>query len=190
MRIDTVKRAMQNTVNTQSNSLMLNQKFETMHCGEVMVCDYQSAKEITVIFTATGTKIKTTKRVLTGSDKPRLRDPLAKSVFGIGCIGVGPYKAHQGPADTREFGVWRAMLRRCYYRRSKHHQRSYEGCVVADEWHNFQVFAKWFRENYPDDGGRYQLDKDTLFPGNKVYSPERCRFVTQAENLSARRMRK
>lgn len=163
---------------------MFGLKFTTMHCGDVIVCEYKNTKNITVVFIDTGTILKTTKRVLTGSDRPRLRDLLAKSVFGIGCIGIGKHKAHEGPADTKPFSIWRAMLRRCYYKPERTAWR--EGCTVIDEWLNFQVFAEWFEQKYPKDGDNYQLDKDINIPGNKRYSPEACCFVTQQENLAAR----
>lgn len=163
---------------------MFGEKFTTQHCGDVIVCEYKNTKNITVVFVDTGTTLKTTKRVLTGSDRPRLRDPLAKSVFGVGCIGVGQHKAHDGPADTKAFSIWRAMLRRCYYEPERTAWR--DGCTVADEWLNFQTFAEWFEKNCPRDGGRYQLDKDLTIPGNKRYSPGACRFVTQQENLAGR----
>lgn len=166
---------------------MFGNRYTTQHCGDVVVCEYKNSKNITVVFVDTGTTLVTTKRVLTGSDNPRLRDPLAKSVFGVGCIGVGKHKAHNGRADTKAFGVWRAMLRRCYYAPERTAWR--EGCTVADEWLNFQNFADWFEQNYPADGGQYQLDKDIKIPGNKRYSPEACSFVTQSKNLAARRFR-
>lgn len=166
---------------------MMGQEFETQNCGRVVVCDYKNRENVTVTFLNTGYVLKTTKDRLTKSDKPRLRDPLAPTVFGVGHIGIGPHKAHDRGADTKPYAIWRAMLRRCYYRGSKHHQPSYERCDVAPIWHDFQAFADWFAKNYPDDGGRYQLDKDTIVEGNRTYSPGRCRFVTQAENLAARK---
>ncbi len=169
---------------------MVGQKFKTQNCGDVVVSQYNNNKSVIVTFIATGTMLETKKEILIRSDRPRLRDPLAKTVFGVGCIGVGEHKAHTKGADTKAFSIWRAMLRRCYYRGSQHHQPSYEGGRVAKEWHNFQTFAEWFEENYPTDGKRYQLDKDIITPGNKVYSPKACSFVTQQENLASRKFRR
>lgn len=60
---------------------------------------------------------------------------------------------------------------------------TYKGCTVCDEWHNFQVFAKWYDENYYLlDDQRTELDKDILIKGNKTYSPETCVFVPQRIN--------
>jgi len=164
---------------------MFGRQFTTKHCGDVIVCEYKNTKDVTVVFIDTGTILKTSKKVLSNSARPRLRDPLARTVFGVGCIGVGRHKAHDGPADTKAFSIWRAMLRRCYYEPERTAWR--EGDTVADEWHDFQVFAEWLEYSYPEDGGKYQLDKDLVIEGNKRYSPEACRFVTQKENLAGRR---
>jgi len=167
---------------------MHGERFTTQNCGDVVVFHYQNCQNVHVYFVDTGYSLKTTKRVLTNTDRPRLRDPLARTVFGIGCIGIGRHKAHDGPADTHAFSIWRAMLRRCYYGPERRPWR--EGCTVVDEWHNFQAFAEWFESNYPRDGQRYQLDKDTVVNGNKLYSADTCSFVTQAANLAARRFKK
>ena len=139
---------------------MLGQTFDTLHCGKAMVCEYTNSKKIRVVFISTGHTLITTKRSLLSSSRPRLRDPLAKSVFGVGCIGKGRHRAHKGPVDTKPFSIWRAMLRRCYYKPESKPWR--EGCTVVEEWHNFQTFAQWYEDNHPNGGEHYQLDKDTL----------------------------
>ena len=78
--------------------------------------------------------------------------------------------------------VWRSMLQRCYMQNES--QKTYIGCSVVNEWHNFQNFAKWFELNWPKDGGLYELDKDIKVKGNKTYGPDFCLFVTKQENLS------
>lgn len=80
------------------------------------------------------------------------------------------------------------MLRRCYYVSKTN--TYYPDCSVEKVWHNFQVFADWYDINHPGDGGRYQLDKDIKIPGNKVYGPDACMFVTQQDNLKARKLKK
>ena len=117
------------------------------------------------------------------------RNKYTPSVFGVGYTGVGRHPTHHYPqcSDTRPYSIWRAMLRRCYY--VSNSNTGYPDCGVEKEWLNFQVFADWYEINYPGDGGRYQLDKDIKIPGNKVYGPDACMFVTQQENLKARRKR-
>lgn len=96
-------------------------------------------------------------------------------IYGIGYCGDGLYNSTKHP---KHYDVWRSMLKRIYNRKGEHYEY-YKDCTVDESWHNFQNFAKWFEENYIED---FQLDKDILVKGNKVYSPETCCFVPQEIN--------
>jgi hypothetical protein len=74
---------------------------------------------------------------------------------------------------------WKQMLRRCYS--SQYHVKnpSYVGCVVCDEWKVFSNFKLWMMSQ---DWEGKELDKDLLFPDNKVYSPDTCVFVNKEVN--------
>ena len=50
-------------------------------------------------------------------------------------------------------------------------------------WHNYQNFAQWFNENRYDVEGRLHIDKDILYPGNKIYCPDTCLLVPQRINM-------
>lgn len=76
--------------------------------------------------------------------------------------------------------VWRDMLQRCYDSNFVENNHTYTGCSVCDEWLYLSNFKKWFEENYVEG---YQLDKDILVKGNKVYSPETCCFVPREITL-------
>ena len=95
-----------------------------------------------------------------------------KKVFGVATCDL------TGVSGTRHYSVWRNILKRCYTH-YKCHQSSYEGCSIVPEWLIYSTFKKWFDANYISD---YQLDKDLLVKGNKVYSPETCCFVPQEIN--------
>ena len=72
------------------------------------------------------------------------------------------------------------MFDRCYYSGYQDNNPTYRGCTVAEEWHNFQNFAKWYEDNYIEG---YQLDKDIKVEGNKVYGPDTCMFISKQENV-------
>lgn len=59
---------------------------------------------------------------------------------------------------------------------------SYIGCSMSDNFKDFQFFAAWhtLQVGYGIEG--YQLDKDILLQGNKVYSEDTCVLVPQALN--------
>lgn len=78
-----------------------------------------------------------------------------------------------------EYKVWSNMLFRCYSEKAKLKCPSYLLCEVAPEWHIFSNFKKWI--DTQDWKGK-EIDKDILFPGVKIYSPETCVFVSQQLN--------
>lgn len=102
---------------------------------------------------------------------------------GIGKQKVGIYGIAVNDLDipTREKGTrtksyvaWRSMIDRCYGEKRKKSSPTYRNCSVCDEWLTFSNFKKWFDEHYVEG---WQLDKDIISKGNRVYSPEKCCFV-------------
>ena len=101
------------------------------------------------------------------------------TVKGVGYLGEAndPLKTRTKNSKARR--VWYSMFNRCYSGK----YRTYEEMSVCEEWHNFQNFAKWFEENYnPKTMEKWELDKDVLIKGNKVYSPETCCFIPHEIN--------
>lgn len=103
-------------------------------------------------------------------------------IFGVGYNGDGEYKAFIGGNGVPHYEVWKGMLRRCYSDRFKEKNKSYESCSVHPDWHNFQNFADWYL-NHEFYGLGYELDKDILVQGNRVYSSTTCCLVPRQLNL-------
>lgn len=82
---------------------------------------------------------------------------------------------------TRSFSKWNSMMHRCK-EPSKRGWPSYEGCEVSEEFSDFQQFTDWHIAQVGYALENYQLDKDILITGNKVYSPSTCLLVPQALN--------
>jgi len=75
--------------------------------------------------------------------------------------------------DYLPYQCWSHMLSRVYNPKDSNHHRYFD-CTVSDEWLLFSNFEKFFIENYQPD---YELDKDLLIEGNRIYSKETCVFV-------------
>jgi len=110
-----------------------------------------------------------------------------KKVYGIG-VNDSPdpvYRKEKVKGKWRNawvcpyYDVWQGMLKRCYSEVALKRRPTYQGCSVCPEWVYFMTFKAWMMTQ--DFEGK-QLDKDILIEGNKVYSPETCRFVTGAVN--------
>ncbi len=116
------------------------------------------------------------------------KDKSMPTVYGVGMLGIGPYNYS---THTREYGIWKAMLQRCYLESTQIRQPAYVGVTVEDRWHNFQNFCEdlptlegysiWLKDT------NYQLDKDLSNLGSRIYSKNNCKFVSKQENLQVRK---
>lgn len=112
-----------------------------------------------------------------------VKNPYTPSVYNIGFMGSGKYRAGDGSGEhTDSYRRWLRILQRCHSTIYQAAQPTYIGCSVAPEWHNFQNFAEWHEENCKSYMQGWQLYKDILVKGNRVYSPETCCFVPQEIN--------
>lgn len=158
--------------------------YQSSESGNFEVIEYINYSNVKVRFLSTGfIKTASKRQVLNGN----IKDPMHKRVYGIGFIGIGNQNRSSKGISNQIYNSWYGMLTRCYSKKYLIKKPTYIGCSVCGEWHNFQVFANWFNENYPKDGGRYELDKDIKVDGNKIYSPLTCMFVTQQENTEKAR---
>lgn len=90
--------------------------------------------------------------------------------------------------ETQMHSAWSNMRGRC--RKNTKHQIShptYIGCSILPEWEDFQNFAEWYSsqvgfEVRGEDDRVFQLDKDILFKGNKVYGPDTCVLIPSQLN--------
>lgn len=111
-----------------------------------------------------------------------------KLVCGVGINDADyvVYRFDVSKGKRRQVGVcpfyeaWANMLMRSYSAAYQKRNPSYSGCSVDGSWHRFMAFREWMqRQDYV---GKH-LDKDILFPGNKVYSAETAVFVDPKLNL-------
>lgn len=85
---------------------------------------------------------------------------------------LGKYPVHFDKCVL--YKTWKKMLGRCYDPKYQQHRPTYIGCTVCDEWLTFSNFRQWMETQ--DWEGKV-LDKDLLYQGNKVYSPDTCVFI-------------
>jgi hypothetical protein len=73
--------------------------------------------------------------------------------------------------------VWNCMRNRC----KSGEKPAYLGCELSEEFKDFQKFAEWYVSQVGYGLG-YELDKDFLAGGSKVYSPETCVLIPHSLN--------
>lgn len=142
--------------------------------GVVTVISYLKKNSVVAEFEC-GTQVTTT---ITSLIRGKTRNPNKPSLLGIGFIGVGKFSS----ANTVIYNTWCNMLKRCYDTKNICYScYGGDGVYVSDEWHNFQNFANWYDSQDKDDG--WQIDKDLLVSGNKVYSKECCLLIPKDLNV-------
>lgn len=155
----------------------VGERYLTKSWGWLIVLEYRSAIDLTVKFEQTGTIITKARsdHIRNGS----IVDPMFPTIANIGFRGIGKYSR-----TIHEFTYtrWINMIKRVYSPQSEEVAKTYFGCSVVEEWHNFQNFAEWvYTQDNPEDTS-YQIDKDLKVEDNKIYGPDYCLLIPQELN--------
>lgn len=118
-----------------------------------------------------------------------IRNPFYPTLYGVAYMGVGKHKAKIKGKSVQHYSIWTGAVMRCYCPVRLAKRPSYNGCTLSKEFLCYQNFAEWYttHESY---GLGYELDKDLLVKGNKVYSAETCTLIPREINLAIRTDRK
>ena len=160
-----------------------NRVFITQNSGSFIIDRYRNSCSLDVRFIDTGYTLCTT---LGNIRRGNIKDKLSPTVVGVGVVG-DTYESMVGGRKLREYKLWHGMLIRCYD--SKHHirQPTYKDCEVSENFRYYPHFYEWANKqvgfNSADENGqKFQLDKDLLIKGNKIYSEDVCIFIPQEIN--------
>ncbi|EGF0806017.1 hypothetical protein IBO29_003916 [Salmonella enterica] len=158
---------------------------ESSNFGLFTIIDWKSYKSVTIQFHNTGYIKEVKSSALT---KRAIKDPYARTVYGVGCLGIGGVASINGK-HTRAYKTWGTMLQRCYDDKYQSKYPTYKGCTVCERWLCFANFDKDIKHlkgfaEWSDPVNGYSLDKDILIPNNRVYSPDACMFVSNFDNVS------
>ena len=151
---------------------------KSLNSGDFTMLKYNDSKNVEIQFLKTGYE---TTAQLGDIRNGRVRDPYSPSVFGVGIVGA-KHPISEGRKGTKEYVLWKDVLRRCYSDSSKKKRPTYEGCEVSDNFKSFEYFYEWCNKQVGFGVEGFELDKDLLIKGNKVYSENTCIFLPQEIN--------
>ena len=150
--------------------------------GDFKILKYNDARNVEIQFINTWFE---TVAELGNIRNGNVKDPYLPSVFGIGVLGT-KYPSKVNGVNTKEYKLWYNMLVRCYSDAYKKKYQTYEGCKVSDNFKSYEYFYGWCYSQIgfdaKGDGNPFQLDKDLLIKGNKVYSEDSCVFLPKEIN--------
>ena len=155
---------------------------KSLNSGDFKIVKYNDSKDVEIQFLKTGYETVTR---LDCIKIGKVKDPYSPSVYGIGVFGT-KYPSTISGVKTKEYGLWKDMLTRCYSDTCKKKQPTYEGCEVSNNFKSYEYFYEWCNRQIgfgvEGNGNPFQLDKDLLIKGNKVYSEDSCVFIPQEIN--------
>lgn len=148
-------------------------KFKSKNDGFFYITEDRGWSDVSIIFES-GYESKATRNQI---KEGKVKDRFKRNYYGIGFIGGTKYKTKG--KNSMAYHRWRHMLARCYDKDTQSKMKTYIGCSVCDEWHNYQNYADWFYSNMIEG---FDVDKDILIDGNRIYSPSTCKLVSHQEN--------
>ena len=152
--------------------------------GELMkVIEYNSYSDVVVEF-----QDEYKERVHTAWNnfiKGGVKNPYCKSIYDVGYIGK-KYEVSKNGIHFKEYDAWHSMMQRCYDKKYKNKNITYQDVTCCEEWLLYENFYEWLhsQENFEKwlNGKHWAVDKDILVKGNKIYSPDTCCLVPQIIN--------
>ena len=152
---------------------------KSKNSGDFKVLKYDDSKNVEIQFVTTGFEVTAT---LGNIKSGEVKDPYTPSVYGVGVLGA-KYLSTINGVQTKEYKLWKNMLERCYSDALKKKNPTYEGCEVSENFKSYEYFYEWCNEQIGFSNQDWQLDKDLLIKGNKVYSEDSCVFLHKDINL-------
>ena len=152
--------------------------FKSRSSGDYEVTRYENSKKIHIKFLETGYETITAKNHI---DSGRIKDRLKPTLY---CVGiVGEMAVVKDGVKIKEYDLWKDMFFRCYSNSFKNKCSTYKDCVLSDNFKYFSYFKVWCSRQVGFNQEGWQLDKDILIKGNKIYSEDTCCFVPKEINM-------
>ena len=152
--------------------------FKSKLSGDFKIVKYNDSRNVEIQFLKTGFEMF----AHLGSIKNgNVKDPYSASVYGVGISGT-KYPPTINDVKTKEYGLWQNMLERCYSDTFKKRRPTYGGCEASENFKSYEYFYEWCQNQIGFGECGFQLDKDLLTKGNKIYSENTCVFIPREIN--------
>ena len=152
---------------------------KSLNSGDFKILKYNDSRNVVIQFLKTGFE---TKAELGNIKNGNVKDCYLPSVYSVGITGT-KYPSRINGVLTREYRLWMDMLRRCYSDGFRKKNPTYKDCEVSDNFKSYEYFYEWCNEQIGFGVEGFELDKDLLIKGNKIYNENTCIFIPSEINL-------
>ena len=155
---------------------------KSLNSGDFKILKYNDSYNVEIQFLKTGYEtVARLGHIKSGS----VKDPYSPSVYGVGTVGT-KYLISEGGVLTKEYMLWKSMLKRCYSDTFQKKRPTYKDCEASENFKSYEYFYEWCHSQigFGNEGNEspFHLDKDLLIKGNKVYSENTCVFIPKEIN--------
>ena len=152
---------------------------KSLNSGDFKILKYNDATNVEIQFLKTGYEmVAQLEHIRKGS----VKDPYSPSACGVGILGA-KYPSRVNGVHTKEYKLWTSMLERCYSDTYKKKRPTYKDCEASENFKSFEYFYEWCNNQIGFGNEGWQLDKDLLIKGNKIYSENTCVFLPNEINI-------
>ena len=146
---------------------------KSLNSGDFKILKYNDKENVEIQFLNTGFKMVAR---FTNIKSGSIKDPYVPLVYGVGVSGI-KYPSKLNGRNTKEYDLWHSMLERCYSDTYKKKYPTYEDCKCSDNFKYYEYFYEWCHNQIGFGVSDFELDKDLLVKGNKIYSENICVFI-------------
>ena len=154
--------------------------FKTNNYGDVVVLEYNNTRDVTIKFLNTNNVRSVGMSEL---KKGEVRDNEAFPVYKVGVMDI-PNELKRGKPRPKEYSIWNGVRQRCYNENIRYCSPTYQGVEMSENFKKYSYFKEWCNKQVGFDQEGWQLDKDILVKGNKLYSEDTCCFVPPEINCA------
>lgn len=154
------------------------------HQGCLMkIIEYNSQKDIVVEFQDEHKGKVNTRydHFLVGN----IKNPYYPNIYNVGMVG-NKYPLTINGIVVKEYQAWQGIIRRCFDEKLKEKYPTYKDVTCCSDWLYYEKFYEWIHSQSNFDkwskGDKWEIDKDIILKGNKIYSPETCFLVPHNVN--------
>lgn len=164
--------------------LMVGSIHETNNSGKIEILEVVNSRKVLIRFVDTGFEKFADSRLIR---KGVVKD---NTLSYQSCGAILDVAGKTEGVASKAYKLWNSMMGRCYSTSMHEKRPRYSVCEVSEYFKRFSNFEGWCDKQTSFGAEGFDLDKDLLFKGNKVYSEHTCCFLPQEINKSLQKTNK